>query len=875
MRRKLSSRLVALSVVCLLIPSCTTPTLQTASAEEAVVVLDTNSFWRCHMTWRPGLVRTEEGKLEPLDLSWGKVIKAKEIYTPPPPPDWVKPDFDDSSWMRTPGPVLGSRQHRSLAVLCLRGKFKVTDPSKLQEMTLSLSYRGGAVVYLNGIELVRSHLPEGKITPGTLAEDYPLDAYLDPDGYVLRHGFGDPEKYAHRFQQRIRQTSGFKVPAPLLTKGVNVLAVELHTAPAHTVLLKGKIRKPADWTRGYCWWSMLGFEGLKLTARQLKGAVVANVSRPEGLLIRTANAAAALYDQDYGEPNEPLAPLRLVGVRNGTFSGMLLLSSTKPVAALACKVSSLKSKHHGISSSAVEIRYGLPDGTPESGAEKRYPRKPMRFDGLDRNPPDRLEPGENGDGITLPIWVGVRVPREAKAGDYQGKVTIRAKGFKPVDIPVELKVHDWALPDPKEFVTHVGLVQSPESLALKYNMPMWSDGHWKLIDESFQLLGQVGTKCIFIPLIRRTHFGNEHSMVRWIKTSDGNYKHDFSIVERYLDLAVKHLGKVPVVCLYAWELRLGSRYFGTKHMKELKGIPFTILDPASGELTEAEGPKFGTPQVRQFYKPVFEGIGNILAKRGMEKSLMVGTAGDSRPLKEIVEDFRAIAPEVPWVVHSHGTASELHGQPVGYLADVWSAPQAPLPRTKRLYGWQNPALRTTFPRAGSNTVGAIRLGGPAAQYRLAIEGAEAAGIHGIGRVGADFWPVIKDRRGRDHDILGRFPESSWAQLNLRNSFAYVLSPGKRGPLPTIRFEMIRAGVQEAEARIFIEKTLTDEKLRRRLPEDLAKQCQGLLDGRTREIIIAKTDSDASWLWYARGCLIERSERLFAAAAEVARALAHK
>jgi len=846
--------------------------LQKARAEESVEVLDTHSFWRCHMTWRPGLVRTEEGKLQALDFSWGKVVEAPEISTAPPPPDWMEPGFDDRSWVRTPGPVLGSRRDRSLALLCLRGKFEVKDPSRVRGLTLSLSYRGGAVVYLNGKELVRSHLPQGKITPEALADDYPLDVYLDPDGYVLRHGFGDPEKFADRFQRRIRRVSNFEVPTSLLTKGVNLLAIELHPAPAHIVLLKNKIREPAAWTRGYCWWSMLGFEGLELTARERGNAVVSNVDRPPGVLVRTANPAVAVYDQDYGEPNEELEPLRLVGVRGGTFAGMLLLSSTRPLEALAFKPGSLKGEGSSIPSSAVEVRCGLADGTPESGAENRYRRGPARFDGLDSKAPDRLVPPEGSVGVTLPVWVSVRVPDNARVGNYAGKVTISAKGVNSIEVPMELEVCDWTLPDPKEFVTHVGLVQSPETLALKYDVPMWSDDHWKLIDQSFKLLGQLGSKCIFIPVMRRTHFGNEHSMVRWIKTSEGGYKHDFSIVERYLDVAIKHLGRIPVVCLYAWEPCLGSRYFGTKHMKEVKGIPFTVLDPATGELSEAEGPIFGTAELREFYQPVFEGIRHILARRGMEKSLMVGTAGDSRPLKVVVDDFKAIAPDVPWVVHSHGTASEMHGQPVGYLADVWGAPVAPLPETKRLYGWQNPFLRTTFPREGSNTVRAIRLGGPPTQYRLATEGAQAAGIHGLGRIGADFWPVIRDRRGGEHDLLGRFPESSWAQLNLRNAFPYLLSPGKDGALPTVRFEMIRAGVQEAEARIFIEKALTDGKLIGKLPEELALRCQEMLDERTREIIIAKTGSDASWLWYARGRLNERSRRLYQAAAEVARVL---
>jgi hypothetical protein len=72
-------------------------------------------------------------------------------------------------------------------------------------------------------------------------------------------------------------------------------------------------------------------------------------------------------------------------------------------------------------------------------------------------------------------------------------------------------------------------------------------------------------------------------------------------------------------------------------------MPYTVADPATGKLEEAEGPKWGTPEARAFWKPVFDGLREILKKRGLEGSLMVGVAGDSVPKKDAVEDLKAIA----------------------------------------------------------------------------------------------------------------------------------------------------------------------------------------------------------------------------------------
>ena len=72
------------------------------------------------------------------------------------------------------------------------------------------------------------------------------------------------------------------------------------------------------------------------------------------------------------------------------------------------------------------------------------------------------------------VWVTVSVPPSAKAGNYKGKLAITAEGASPVVVPVELHVANWQLPDPKEFSSHVGLTQSPESVALRYKVAMWS-----------------------------------------------------------------------------------------------------------------------------------------------------------------------------------------------------------------------------------------------------------------------------------------------------------------------------------------------------------------------------------------------------------------
>jgi hypothetical protein len=42
-------------------------------------------------------------------------------------------------------------------------RFGVSDPAKVSGLSLTLAYRGGVVVCLNGKEIWRSHLPAGAV----------------------------------------------------------------------------------------------------------------------------------------------------------------------------------------------------------------------------------------------------------------------------------------------------------------------------------------------------------------------------------------------------------------------------------------------------------------------------------------------------------------------------------------------------------------------------------------------------------------------------------------------------------------------------------------------------------------------------------------
>jgi hypothetical protein len=681
---------------------------------------------------------------------------------------------------------------------------------------------------------------------------------------------------------RVRRLEDVPVPASMLHKGVNVLAIELHRVSYHEAAAsrdrQGKLRLD-----GQSAWSTVGLIDLHLTAASGRG-LTPNVDRPKGLQLWNADVLTWVFDLDHGDPAEPVAPLTLVGARNGAFSGQVVVGSDQPIQGLRTQVSDLirPTGAARIPAAAVRIRYARPTDA-DRGAAGHYPglRQVSRFDALAELPPRtvpvRTKPRRRGVhmpafGAVQPIWVTVNVPSDTAPGEYGGRLTITTTGAEPRHVPIQLRVCRWVLPRPRDFVGHVGLIQSPDSVALQYGVALWSDAHFERIGRSFSLLGQVGNKTLYLPLISRTNFGNEQSMVRWVRATDGRYKRDYGLIDRYLDLYEKHAGPPQVVCLYVWDPFTGGHPRWSTKRIEPRGAPVTVLDPNTGAVETMDAPVYGTPESEAFWRPVLKEVRARLLKRGVRQDgVMIGIAGDQLPTREAVAFFQKIAPRMKWVLHSHSLFRSLYKTaPVGYVAHVWNTAFAPDPTRKRFYGWNRPLLVTTFPRHGIGVIHPpLYPHSPLGVHRMIVEGAFLGNLHGFGRVGADFWPVIKGKRGRPATVSARYPISDLGHVNLTLATASILAPGPDGAVATARFENLREGLQEAQARVFIEKALLSRDLRGRLGDDLAESCQELLDERTRLYRIA---CRTNWQWYAASGWQERSAGLYTAAARVAEAL---
>ena len=859
------------------------PGAAAASSNDAVVILDHNSLWRNFRVSGSTAVRTADGKLVPMDVSWywgGLSAKPAQTTThsPLPPADWAGPEFDDGHWPRVRLPyglqVISGANPRSFATMAyspclvvLRGRFEVKDVSLVQSCRLSLGYFGGAVVYVNGNEVARGHVSGDKPGLDALAEDYPLEAFTTPEGKLLMSG---DAKNADRLALRERKLSDVNIPAGLLRKGVNVLAVEVHAAPVNNVVFPGG----GPYGIGYtgAGWPPVGPVNLKLTISPASAATP-HVLRPAGLQIWNCASYDTVTAFDCGDPAEPLRPVSIVAARNGVFSGRFVVGSDQPIKGLGVTASDLvRAKGGGkIPATAVRVRYAqqavpgktwisgdrfdsLLDVLPaEIGVFKSVaPAEKFYLQSVDRK--------EVTGGALAPVWLTVRVPKDAAPGAYEGTLRVAAEGLPPVEIPVRVGVSEWIVPDPKNFRVANFAYHASDAVAQHYGVPLWSDRHFELMGQSLALLAEINSRQAIVNLAVSFYGGNKgdfsnsnaESMIRWIRQPDGSFKYDCTILDRYLDLVARIMDKPALVRVNCWG---ESR----KAEGKLSGgeFPVTVFDPATGKLDTLAQPTPGTEEGYTFWKPVLDVVRKKMEARGWWDVTALGwNSYCYPPIPEVVGMAKRIWPDGVWSYTAHngtmgaafGTTEKGVAMPVRYADCVWNSGQD-RPRGYRALLKPRPSVFCFTYR------GCFRDYSPLADMRRVAEDEVMSGHDGVSDFGADLFPVPREK-GKGFYCLGNGRGTGGPDCSTRA----LLAPGPDGAVATERFEMLREGVELAEAILFIQRAIEEKKI----AGDLEQRANRYLDERGEAFM-------RGWFgaWYMQ---LAQDERLLSLAGEVAAAM---
>lgn len=174
------------------------------------------------LTWRddPATSAVVNVHLAPGEPLVAKGARWRALDRGPEPDEaWIEADFDDAAWIEGAAP-LGYGEKRIKTKLrfggdpdekrmrtCFRHRFRVADPAAIERLVLGLDRIDGAIVYLNGQEVLRSNLELGELDGDSEAANEAEDIGSAVSAEI------DRERWR-----------------PLLKAGDNVLAVALHRA---------------------------------------------------------------------------------------------------------------------------------------------------------------------------------------------------------------------------------------------------------------------------------------------------------------------------------------------------------------------------------------------------------------------------------------------------------------------------------------------------------------------------------------------------------------------------------------------------------------------------------------------------------------------
>ncbi|MGA2065768.1 MAG: glycoside hydrolase domain-containing protein [Thermoguttaceae bacterium] len=792
--------------------------------------------------------------------------------TEPPADPWRGLEFDDSTWphLRKPDGVGSPAQYTVgtperngwLRGVFLRFRFDLPDPAA-GAVTFSADYIGGIRASVNGREIARGHLPAGDLGAETMAEEYPLAAYVatfadlpekekekakyrgkePPPRQVMRSADELTPLGSRLYKLRNRTISSLAIPRTLLRKGTNVLAIELRAAPLHPYVMK-------EWF-GYRDVVDRQWEHARLSRLELRCAskdVPSSLRRPKGVQVWTEDMTRRMFSPEYLESGAAPGRIRLAGARNGTYSAQVVVGTDRDLAHVKVAASELTGAAGGtlpagcvgifgmnpqpladisslgegriVGGEMIEMgggnsRYGdwsapktralvcfAPETLENRAAAAAALDRIQYFDWISSALPERIAADS-----CRPYWLSVKVPAHAAPGLYRGAVRVEGPDFPAATLPLEVEVLDWQVPDPHDFQTLVAIEQSPYGVAKQYTTPLWSDEHWELIEASLRQLARAGNDLWFVPVLLNTEFGNrDDSMIGWIRKRDGSLAFDYATLDRYLDLIVKNCGTPLFISFVVMH--------GFTAPVEVK-----ILDEASGKEERLSlGPD--VPGRERYWQPFARSLHSHMAAKGLDQAMYWGYGWDQDGDPKLKPMLRRFVPEVFWNCGTHDAHVSLSGSlpdpsfapfyKTTFQASAWTGAQPAgseafykvveniqsfLIGGESQKGWKvHDQILLSTPRVDSGAI-VVNGSGTPWVFRIFPERAIFTGYRGTGRMGGDYWAKSYHDGCRYSGGAPGF------------SIMKSLWPGPNGAEPSARLEAMIEGLQELEARIFVEQTL--------------------------------------------------------------------
>ncbi|AHF14546.1 DUF4091 domain-containing protein [Niabella soli] len=224
-----------------------------------------------------------------------------------------------------------------------------------------------------------------------------------------------------------------------------------------------------------------------------------------------------------------------------------------------------------------------------------------------------------------PVWVSVQVPATAKAGSYEGTLTITAG--KTYRLKLKVNVLDRVLPPPSQWNFNLDLWQHPAAIARVHKVPLWSEAHFTQMRRYYTMLANAGQKCITASIVDEPWghqtYDDYPSLIRWTRKNDGSWRFDYSLFDKYISFVMSTGIKERINCYSMVPWKVAFRYY----------------DEQLGRDTVFTG-KIGSDAYNAFWTPMLKDFTQHLRQKGWFDKTTI--AMDERPMEAMQAVIRLL-----------------------------------------------------------------------------------------------------------------------------------------------------------------------------------------------------------------------------------------
>lgn len=478
--------------------------------------------------------------------------------------------------------------------------------------------------------------------------------------------------------------------------------------------------------------------------------------------------AVRVFEDGYACPEKPEREIRVFGLRGETISGQLAIRAAADLEKVTISVGPLRSVKGPAAIGEKDVAWNF----IESIFIEKNTRKVRKSD-LTRPAPARFPDclGDErqcsiGAGTLKAVYLTIRIPADAEPGDYQGTVTVASSAAKST-LPVTLTVYPLTLPDER----HLMVTEWFSTSKFKQQGVDTSDME--------QVLKMLRVYAENMAEHRQNVFRVSLGLIESTLAADGELAHDFSLFDRWAQV-FWDTGRMD-----AMETGFVAHFAdGHWSSREVVLNDFTVKDLATGRSKRLPGKEF-LPR----FLPAL--VKHLAGKKWLAKTLFHIA---DEPSQHNVMTWREASDFV------HRCAPELRRMDAIETPHCLDRLEVWVPKLNHLATWQ--CAFEDAQRRGNElwfyTVG-IYQSGSLPNKTVDVPLVESRLLH---------WLNYRyQTSGYLHWGLNAWTDDPWNAPGQHNGDGWHVYPKPGGLLNSLRWEQMRAGIQDYECLWLLDETI--------------------------------------------------------------------